>query len=316
MNSLVSIIIPTYNRVHLIGETLDSVIAQTYTNWECIVVDDGSNDYTDELLEFYCENDSRIKYYHRPKERAKGANVCRNYGFDMSKGEYVNWFDADDLMTPENLALRLQYFDRDTDFIIGDTINFNDDGLKERAPRDYSLPINPGNFISFRIAWITNEITLKKEAVKIRFNENLESDQDYNFFSRLLYLTNKGKYLKKSVILRRMHKGSIQGKLKEDQTQYNEQLLKNEYHLLVDIQKYADKKTISRILQRLIRVSYNLTGKFTLERNQFLILKCLYKNHEFRALLYYTFWISVNLFSGHGYFLIRKANKSLNDFNN
>ena len=81
-NPLVSIIIPTYNRAHFIGETLESVLAQTYHNWECIVIDDGSTDYTDELMEFYCEKDSRIQYYHRPSHKPKGANACRNYGFE------------------------------------------------------------------------------------------------------------------------------------------------------------------------------------------------------------------------------------------
>lgn len=80
---LVSIIIPTYNRAHLIGETLDSVMAQTYTNWECIVVDDGSTDNTAELLVVYCNKDNRFQYHHRPKDRPKGANAYRNYGIDV-----------------------------------------------------------------------------------------------------------------------------------------------------------------------------------------------------------------------------------------
>lgn len=96
---LVSIIIPTYNRAHLIGETLDSVLAQTYTHWECIVVDDGSTDGTDEVLARYVEKDSRFQYHHRPKDRLKGANACRNYGFELSTGEYIQWLDSDDLIS-------------------------------------------------------------------------------------------------------------------------------------------------------------------------------------------------------------------------
>jgi glycosyltransferase involved in cell wall biosynthesis len=86
---LVSIIIPTYNRAHLIGETLDSVLAQTYQNWECIIVDDDSTDKTDEVVGAYVEKDSRFKYYHRPDEHLPGGNGARNYGFKMSTGEYV-----------------------------------------------------------------------------------------------------------------------------------------------------------------------------------------------------------------------------------
>lgn len=98
---LVSIIIPTYNRAHLIGETLDSVLAQTYQNWECIVVDDGSTDGTDEVMAAYMAKDTRFQYHHRPKDRLPGGNAARNYGFEVSKGEYIQWFDSDDLMLPE-----------------------------------------------------------------------------------------------------------------------------------------------------------------------------------------------------------------------
>ena len=60
---MVSIIIPVYNRYDLIGETLDTVLNQTYSNWECIVVDDRSDDYISELMEYYCERDPRIQFF-------------------------------------------------------------------------------------------------------------------------------------------------------------------------------------------------------------------------------------------------------------
>ena len=85
MQPLISIIIPTYNRAQIIGETLDSLIAQTYANWECIAVDDGSTDNTDEVLVAYCNKDTRFQYHHRPKDKLKGPNSCRNYGFTRSK---------------------------------------------------------------------------------------------------------------------------------------------------------------------------------------------------------------------------------------
>lgn len=105
---LISVIIPTYNRFRYIGETLDSLIGQTYRNWECIVVDDGSDDYTDELLSFYSEKDERIQYYHRPINRPKGANACRNFGFEVSTGEYIQWLDSDDIISPEKFEVQLK----------------------------------------------------------------------------------------------------------------------------------------------------------------------------------------------------------------
>ena len=110
MTSLISIIIPTYNRAHLIGETLDSIVAQTYSNWECIVVDDGSTDTTAEVMREYVKKDSRFQYHQRPENKLKGPNSCRNYGFELSKGEYIKWFDSDDVMLPTLLEKQILSF--------------------------------------------------------------------------------------------------------------------------------------------------------------------------------------------------------------
>src|SRR5690606_36556858 len=116
---LVSIIIPTFNRAHLIGETLDSVLAQTYQNWECIVVDDGSTDKTEATVGAYLKRDARFRLFKRPDHKPKGANACRNYGFEKSKGEYVQWFDSDDLMHPEKLTIKIKYaFSQRADIIV------------------------------------------------------------------------------------------------------------------------------------------------------------------------------------------------------
>ena len=97
MDSLVSIIIPAYNQSSLISETLNSVLNQTYINWECIIVDDGSTDNTTEIVKKYTVGDSRFKLKNRPQKKLKGANACRNYGFKLSKGEYVLFLDSDDI---------------------------------------------------------------------------------------------------------------------------------------------------------------------------------------------------------------------------
>ena len=67
----VSVIIPTFNRAQFLGETLDSIIAQSFENWECLIIDDVSADYTIELLEFYREKDARISYYKSPEINLK-----------------------------------------------------------------------------------------------------------------------------------------------------------------------------------------------------------------------------------------------------
>lgn len=108
MTPLVSIIIPTYNRAHLIVETLDSILAQTYTNWECIVVDDGSTDETSVILQGLLKKDKRFQYFKRPQSKLKGANACRNFGFEKSKGEYLIFLDSDDLLENTCLEFRVE----------------------------------------------------------------------------------------------------------------------------------------------------------------------------------------------------------------
>jgi glycosyltransferase involved in cell wall biosynthesis len=111
----VSFVIPLYNRETLVGETLDSIIAQTRTDWECVVVDDGSTDGSIKIVEGYAEKDSRIRLFRRPADLAKGAQTCRNYGFENSTGTFVCFFDSDDLVSPEFLEVILRTLDKEPD---------------------------------------------------------------------------------------------------------------------------------------------------------------------------------------------------------
>lgn len=95
---LISVIIPVFNREELIGETLESVISQTYRNWECIIVDDGSHDNTPDVVSSYSKQDKRIKFFTRPETRKKGASPSRNYGLEKANGNYIQFLDSDDLL--------------------------------------------------------------------------------------------------------------------------------------------------------------------------------------------------------------------------
>lgn len=90
-----------YNRATLVGETLDSVLAQTYTDWECIVVDDGSSDNSVEIVQKYVGKDSRFRLLIRPENRIKGAPTCRNIGYENSVGDLIYFFDSDDILSPQ-----------------------------------------------------------------------------------------------------------------------------------------------------------------------------------------------------------------------
>ena len=112
---LITIIIPTFNRINLISETLDSVLNQTYQNWECIIIDDGSDDGTQEIIKKYLLKDHRFNFIQRYRE-PKGASCCRNIGIDKAQGEYIIFLDSDDLLKNDCLENRINFAKKNPNF--------------------------------------------------------------------------------------------------------------------------------------------------------------------------------------------------------
>jgi len=215
LNSLVSIIIPTYNRAHLIGETLDSVLAQTYQNWECIIVDDGSTDNTNEVVGKYLNKDNRFKYYHRPDEHLPGGNGARNYGFKMSQGEYVNWFDDDDLMHKDKLTIQIKLLQKtNKNFCVCQTLIFEKNlkniiGLR----KEKIISNDPFNdYIQSNIKWLTQSPVFKSSFLRkhdLSFFEQLKKSQEYEFFARVLNIEPNYVVTEKPLVFLRKHKHRI-----------------------------------------------------------------------------------------------------------
>lgn len=107
-NNLVSIIVPCYNQAQYLPETLDSVLAQTYHNWECVIVNDGSSDNMEDVAEKYCFRDARFKYL---KQENQGPSVARNNGIRQSSGKYILPLDGDDLIAPTYLEKAVGYLE-------------------------------------------------------------------------------------------------------------------------------------------------------------------------------------------------------------
>ena len=106
---LVSIITPTYNCGEFIARTLDSVRAQTYKNWEMIIVDDCSTDNTSEVVAEYIKNDNRIKYV--VLEKNSGAAVARTRAMELAEGSYMAFLDSDDIWMPDKLERQIKWME-------------------------------------------------------------------------------------------------------------------------------------------------------------------------------------------------------------
>lgn len=108
MSQLVSVIVPCYNQAQYLDECLQSVHNQTYQNWECIIVNDGSPDNTEELAQNWVEKDSRFKYFY--KENG-GLSSARNFGINKAEGEWILPLDCDDYISDDYLDVAQKHFD-------------------------------------------------------------------------------------------------------------------------------------------------------------------------------------------------------------
>lgn len=314
MQPLVSVIIPTYNRVHLLGETLESLLAQTYRNWECIVVDDGSGDTTYELVEFYCERDSRIQYYQRPSHLPKGANACRNFGFEVSKGEFINWFDSDDLMTCNFLEVKVsEILNFDLDFVISKTECFggnNPDRIIHRNHAYYKFDefeINNFNYVTQRINWLTYDFLGKRELLKqLRFNEDLEAFQERNFFCKLTCISINTRVIDAYLTKVRIHPNSIQSQLKKDEDKYYA-LLQNFFFITwLELKPIAPQESVKFLFDR--TVDYTLNFKRPLKNILYVCLQYL-KELKLISLMWYTSFHLSFFLTGKGHFFKTKLHR-------
>ena len=107
MKDLISIIIPVYNSEKYIEETIQTVLNQTYTNWELLLIDDCSTDKSKNKIEKYTKRDSRILYYKLQKNM--GPAKARNKGIDLSNGRYICFLDSDDLWDNNKLEVQVDY---------------------------------------------------------------------------------------------------------------------------------------------------------------------------------------------------------------
>ena len=212
---LVSIIIPVFNRAELIEGTLKSISNQTYKYWECIVVDDGSIDGTKAIIEKFIEKDNRIKLFKRPENRLKGANACRNYGYEMSKGDYIQWFDSDDIMHPEKIELQIkQLLNNKADFCVCTGIEFINDIKNTRSQWDKIHDATPiVSHITGKISLHTNGPLFKSTFLqgKKMFNESLQRKQEWEFYTRLLFQSTNYVPLYSTLYYFRIHEKSING---------------------------------------------------------------------------------------------------------
>ncbi len=208
----------TYNRAHLIPETLKAIQNQSYANFECIIVDDGSTDSTAKIIK-ELNLDSRFKYSKRSENYTKGPSGCRNFGLDRASGNYVIFFDDDDIPHPINLELCVNEINKDNydfcryqrkvfyeDFHYNFNLNqnFNSFIIKEKE--------GVLNLLSQRTPFNCCAVMWDKKCFKnVRFNEQLVYAEEWECFQRILVNGAVGISIDKTLFFARKHISSSTG---------------------------------------------------------------------------------------------------------
>lgn len=189
MSPIVSIITASYNKVEFISETIDSVMQQTYPNWELLIIDDVSTDGTIDIIKAYAKSDERIRLICN--EKNKGANFSRNLGIKSAKGKYIIFLDADDLLTSTCIENRVNIIENSlVDFCVFSMQVFY------KQIGDASFIWNPKShnplrdFLQHNLPWQTSQPIWKRELL-LRcqgFDEDFSRLQDVELHTRILLM--------------------------------------------------------------------------------------------------------------------------------
>lgn len=184
----VSIIIPTYNRASILRETIINVLQQEFLDFELIIIDDGSNDHTKEIVRSF--EDKRIKYLFKEK---RGVSSARNLGIIVANGEYIAFLDDDDYWPKDYLEKMIKALNSNQDFEVAYCII-------KKVGKDGKI-ILEGNKHKHQSGFVTNSLFLHKFlllsrlvvkrliARNVMFDENLQNAEDIDFLLRLTFKT-------------------------------------------------------------------------------------------------------------------------------
>jgi glycosyltransferase involved in cell wall biosynthesis len=296
----VSIIMATYNRAEYILESLQSIQAQTFKDWECLIIDDGGTDDTKEILAPILEQDSRFKYFTRTENYQKGLPGSRNYGLDLAQGDYIIFFDDDDIAHPQNLELCvLELSKNDISFCryIRDVF-FDDFHYKFDYSTTYTF-FNIGindveKILRYELFFNSCAVMWKRECfVKNRFVEHLMYAEEWELYSRIISAGFKGISIEKCLFYGRKHRYSLTGEF------YNYNAVQTSSYadcILLAIKNLKEKQLLSNSLIRYfisLSIGYkqyklyeNILAAVQLNRFEKLKWNLFYKTLPPRLLLY------------------------------
>ena len=263
---LVSIVLPIYNGEKYMRQSIESVINQTYKNWELIIIDDCSSDNTPIIAKEYAENDNRIRYYRNETNLKLPRGL--NRGFSLSKGEYLTWTSDDNLYLPtaiERMVMALITENADFVFATCDVIDENGNIIEIiKAPKDYKRAIIGGDFVGACFLY-----TRKVYETVGDYDVNKFLVEDYDYWLRIFYRFNVFN-IEDVLYQYRWHDGALTSTEKKDRIntmcekvlldnigKYGHLSLKQKYYLYLQLNRLRQSKD-----DKYERDKYKLKSRF------------------------------------------------------
>lgn len=285
-NILISIIVPVYNSEKYLHKCVNSIQQQTYKNWELILIDDGSNDSSPRICDWYSLQDKRILVIHKANE---GVSVARNIGLTKSKGDYITFADSDDYLEPYTFQTYIDEIVKNTsdiikvgyfkDFESGNQkiISINQDYVFDKT-WDFHRTLEHSFYYSF--IW---NMCIKHECIKnIKFDEDLNWCEDHIFSYQCYFNCKKMSILSKPCYHYQIHRtgslSSIKNPIIVKKASEKERLLKTKLNagIYTDVQKETEDEYRYR-LHTIVQLLYTYNNTFN---DRFFFSKeCLMLDH-------------------------------------
>jgi len=263
-NPLVTVIIPCYNQAHYLPEALESVSAQTHPHWECIIVNDGSPDNTEEVAKAWMAKDPRFRYIQKVNG---GLSSARNAGLDAANGEYIQFLDADDAIHPEKFELQILQLISTPDpaLSISSYMATKAHDLTVKHPTRFMNPIfrSANHLKELIIDWelrfsIPVHCFLFKADIfqtpHVRFNESLPNHEDWDCWMNVFRLKPKVTFI---------HQPLAYYRIRDDAMSYDRTIMKKGFLQAIQMQQanfphHSPEYRYLRLKSYLVRVKYAL----------------------------------------------------------
>ncbi len=183
----VSVLMPAYNAQHFIAQAIESILSQTFRNFEFIIINDGSTDKTPEIIQFYADRDRRIKFINNPENQ--GLIAVLNQGLDICRGEYIARMDSDDISLPGRLEAQVKYMDCHPECGVLGTAQVLFGDMNQPAffhPVVHLLDLTNHSPVSHPTVMLRKSVI---DEHNIRYNPDYKHCEDLELWTRMIHIT-------------------------------------------------------------------------------------------------------------------------------